>query len=129
MPLDACPQAQRALGVPRTLKTEWEAGGTCVLWTSSVSSPAVTEHLGPCRRSQGSVWAAWTGIRGNGLKLPQGKFRLNIRKNFFTKKFIKHWNRLPRKVIELLTSRADRNPWFFLFTDVGVALGVHEGIS
>jgi len=54
--------------------------------------------------------------RGNGLKLHQGRFRLEIGENFCTERVVRPWPRLPRAVGESPSLEGFRNR-------VDVALG------
>ena len=57
---------------------------------------------GDCRESGAGLFSLLTGdgMRGNGLKLRQDKFRLDIGKRSFIERVVKHWHRLPREVVQ-----------------------------
>ena len=65
------------------------------------------------KAGEGLLTSAWSDTAGgNGFKLKEGRFRLDIRKKFFAMMVVKHWNMLPREAVddpslEVLKARLD----------------------
>lgn len=46
-----------------------------------------------------SIWYPLIGHKGRVLSCAWEKFRPDIRKHFFSERGIRHWNRIPREVV------------------------------
>lgn len=62
------------------------------------------EHVNPRK----AIWSVFSKaccgrMRGNGLELNQDQHRLDVRKKIFTMRVVKHWDGLPRKVVDALS--------------------------
>ena len=70
---------------------------------------AVFQYLKGAHRKAGEehfLRACSDRTRGNGFKLEKSRFRLDIRKKFFTVRAVRHWNRLPSEVVDAPTLEA-----------------------
>ena len=64
---------------------------------------AAFQYLNGAYKKDGKVLFTWVDNdrrRGNGFKLKEGRFRLAVRRKFFTQRVVRHWNRLPRQVVD-----------------------------
>jgi len=65
---------------------------------------AFQHQKGACEKEEERLFSSvcCDMTRGNGFRLKDWRFRLNIRKKSFIVRVVKHWNRLPRDVVDAL---------------------------
>jgi len=88
----SCEERLRELGL-FSLQKKW-------LWGDLITAFQCLK--GPTKKPEGNFLQNLCSdrSRGNGFKLKEGRFRLDIRKKFFTMRVLRHWNTLPREAVD-----------------------------
>lgn len=86
-----------------TLSVSSQDSQTTVGLDSTHLIAAFQQIKGPYKKSGVGLFtrACSDRTRGNGLKLKEGRFKLDNRKEFFTVRIARHWNMLPRHIVDL----------------------------
>ena len=103
----------------------WRRGGSGE--TIQLSTTTSEEVVARWVSASSPMQLAMEATRRNGLNLHQGRFRLEIRKTFFSERVVRHWNGLPRKVLKKHLDAALRDMgqkywsrWMVGLDDLGV---------
>ena len=89
-------------------RTDWDSWGSSAWRSSRGDLIAAFQYLKGAYRKAGEglfIRACCDRMRGKGSKLEEGRFRLDIRKKFFTVR-VEQWNRLSSEVVDAPSLKA-----------------------
>ena len=73
-----------------------------LVWGISVASLKYMKGYYKQERDWFFPWSNGDRTRGNGFKLKERKFKLDVRNRYFTERVVRHWNRLPREAMDAI---------------------------